>query len=153
MGTILGSLISYYIGKKYGKGFLLKYWKYFLIKKEEVTYAQKLFETHGEKIIFISRFIPVVRHIISLPAGVAEMKKRKFIAYTAWGGAMWNAILILVGKQLQQNWTTILAYTQYLDAAIIILIIFGAAYFIAKHKDWKVKNHVKYKTKKKKTFV
>jgi len=139
IGTITGSLISYYIGKKLGKDFVIKYGNYFLINKEEVDYAEKLFDGHGEKIIFISRFIPIVRHLISLPAGMAHMKKRKFIAYTAWGGAIWNAALIIAGIQLQQNWKTILAYTQYLDIAIILLIIFGVAYFIAKHKKTKPK--------------
>jgi membrane protein DedA with SNARE-associated domain len=135
MGTIIGSLISYYIGRIFGKTLIEKYGKYVFIKKEEVELAEKWFNEHGNKTIFVCRFIPVVRHVISLPAGMAKMRKRKFIAYTAWGGVMWNAILLIAGIQLQQNWKTIIKYTEYIDVVVVLLIIFGIAYFVAKRKE------------------
>ncbi|VVB74554.1 SNARE associated Golgi protein [uncultured archaeon] len=123
IGTIIGSLISYYIGKILGEKFFERVGKKFFIKKEEIRLAEKWFERHGQKTIFLCRFIPVVRHVISVPAGIAKMPRRKFVLYTAIGGAMWNAFLIGVGMQLQQNWNAILAYTQVLDVLIIIVLI------------------------------
>jgi len=132
IGTILGSLISYYIGKVLGEKFFERVGKKFFINKEEIRLAEKWFERHGQKTIFICRFIPVVRHVISIPAGIAKMQRRKFLIYTAAGGAMWNAFLIGIGMQLQQNWNTILGITQYLDVLAIIVIIFLAGYFVYK---------------------
>jgi len=132
IGTILGSLISYYIGKILGEKFFERVGKKFFIKKEEIQLAEKWFERHGEKTIFLCRFIPVVRHVISVPAGIAKMPRRKFILYTALGGVMWNAFLIYVGVSLQQNWNSILAYTQVLDVLIIIVIIAVIVWFAHK---------------------
>ncbi len=131
-GTIIGSLISYYIGKILGEKFFERFGKKFFIKKEEIRLAEKWFESHGQKTIFICRFIPVVRHLISIPAGIAKMPRRTFILYTAIGGAMWNGFLIYVGMTLEQNWETILAYTQVLDVLIIIAIVLFCIYFIAR---------------------
>jgi len=132
-GTIIGSLISYYIGKYLGKEIVEKYGKYFFITKKEIDMAHKWFEKHGEKTIFICRFIPVIRHVISLPAGTAEMKRRKFITYTALGGLMWNSILVIAGIQLQKNWAELLKYTEILDALIIIGAIIFILWFASKH--------------------
>jgi len=132
IGTIIGSLISYYIGKYLGKPIVSKYGKYFFIKEKELDDAEKWFEKHGEKTIFICRFIPVIRHVVSLPAGAAKMKRRKFIFYTALGGLIWNGILLYAGIVLEKNWNAILAYTQYIDAFVIIIIVLGAIYLIYK---------------------
>ena len=133
IGTIVGSLISYYIGKYIGKGIVEKYGKYFFVTKKELNLAHKWFEKHGEKTIFICRFIPVIRHVISLPAGTAEMKRRKFITYTALGGLAWNSILVIVGIQMQKNWAELLKYTEIIDILIIIGAIIFIIWFVAKH--------------------
>jgi membrane protein DedA with SNARE-associated domain len=78
-----------------------------------------------------------VRHLISIPAGIAKMPRRTFILYTAIGGAMWNAFLIIFGMQLQNNWNSILAYTQVLDVLIIIVLI-GVIAWLA-YKRMKIK--------------
>ncbi len=132
LGTIIGSLISYYIGKYLGKEILLRYGKYFLVRKKELDIAHNWIEKHGAKTIFICRFIPIIRHIISLPAGATEMKRRKFITYTAMGGLIWNTFLVFVGITLEKNWSTILNYTQIIDVLILIGIIITTIFIIFK---------------------
>ena len=133
IGTVIGSLISYYIGKILGSKFVERYGKYVFLKKHDIDWAHKWFEKHGEKMIFVCRFIPAIRHVISLPAGTAEMKIEKFIAYTAAGGFLWNAILLVAGMQLGREWESIAHYAQYLDLVVILIVVFGIAWFILRH--------------------
>lgn len=133
LGTITGALISYYLGKWLGEGIITKYGKYFFLNKKELDNAKKFFEKHGEKTIFICRFIPVIRHVISVPAGIAQMRRRKFITYTVLGGACWNTILIYTGILLEKNWGQLIGYTQYLDIIIAVAILIAIVWFVKKH--------------------
>lgn len=139
LGSIAGSLISYYIGKIIGRTAVERIGRYFLVKKKHLDKAHEWFEKFGSKTIFFCRFIPVIRHMISIPAGIAEMNLGKFIAYTAVGAFLWNAILTIAGMQLGKNWTEISKYSGIIDLIIIIAIIIAAVLIIARH----VKNHAK----------
>lgn len=134
IGSIVGSLLSYYIGMK-GKSFVEKRGKLLLINKKDMEMTNKFFKKHGEKTIFISRFIPVVRHLISLPAGFGRMDIKKFIIYTTAGAAMWNAFLAYTGFVLKEKWNTIIAFSQYLDIIAVIGIIAFAVWFLRRHKE------------------
>ncbi len=145
IGTIIGSLISYYIGKKAGRWIVEKYGRYILLDKHHLLIAEKWFLKHGSKTIFICRFIPVIRHVISIPAGTAKMDLKKFILYTALGGLIWNSILLYVGILLQKNWETILEYSQWIDLIVIIIVIILLAMFLKKtikHKKNKIAKKV-----------
>lgn len=133
IGTILGALISYFIGKYIGHAVVKKWGKYFFVGETEMEHANTWFKKHGEGAIFICRFIPAIRHVISIPAGAAEMNIKKFILYTAAGGAIWNGILLIIGMQLKQNWGTILSYSTIIDAAVILAVIIGIIWFIYTH--------------------
>ncbi|MEK7238774.1 MAG: DedA family protein, partial [Nitrospirota bacterium] len=115
LGTVFGSLVSYYIGEYGGEPFLEKYGKYLLINKKDLEWTHKWFANHGEKTIFISRFIPVVRHLISIPAGIAEMNIKRFTIFTFLGGFLWNTFLAYLGYLLGQNWTLVHHYTKPLS--------------------------------------
>lgn len=144
IGTIIGSGISYYIGKYAGQAAIAKWGKYVLIREEELENAKKWFNKHGEKTIFICRFIPVIRHVISLPAGAAEMSFKKFILYTAIGGAMWNAILIILGMQLKNHWDILIQYSTIIDAiAITAAVIFVIWFLMGLRKKKNKKNRAK----------
>ncbi len=134
LGTLVGSLLSYYIGLKGGRFFLEKYGKYFLVHKDDVAWSEKFFQKNGEKAIFIARLIPVVRHIISVPAGIAKMNLKRFILYTLLGGMVWNTFLLLIGIKLEKHWTLIQNYTRVLDVFVIFLIIGAIIFFVWKHK-------------------
>jgi len=133
LGTVFGSLISYYLGKYGGEPFLERYGKYFLINKKDLQKTHGFFEKHGDKTIFISRFIPVVRHLISLPAGIAEMNLKKFIFFTFLGGLIWNSIVAYLGYYLGKNWNLVHEHTKTFSYIALALILTGIAYFIFKH--------------------
>ena len=128
-GTLVGSLISYYIGLK-GEYLIRKYHKLLLLNEHHLDYTNKFFIRNGSKTIFIARFIPVIRHLISIPAGMGKMDLKKFIVYTLLGGFIWNFILTYFGYKLGENWRLISNYSKIIDIFIIALIIIVIAYFV-----------------------
>lgn len=140
LGSLIGSLLSYYLGKYGGNKFVLKYGKYFLLNKKHLIDVERWFSKKGELTIFIGRFIPVVRHIISIPAGVGKMNLKKFIFYTVIGAGMWNSFLTYLGFVLGNNWDTIRQYSEYISWGILaIIILFGAYFLWRKIKNRKLK--------------
>lgn len=133
IGSIIGSLLSYYIGAYAGRPFINKYGKYFLVSHKDMELTEKFFRKYGSFTIFLSRFIPVIRHLISLPAGMARMNLWKFLLYTVLGAGLWNAFLAWVGYKLQQNWDQIMQYTQIIDIIIIIGLVAVIALFLYRH--------------------
>lgn len=133
LGSIVGSLLSYCIGLYGGKPFLNKYGKYFLLSEKELKFTEEFFKKHGSITIFISRFIPVVRHLISLPAGLAKMNMLKFLVYTVIGAGAWNMFLALVGFYLKQNWKIVMQYSKTIDIIVVVLIIAALAFFVYAH--------------------
>ena len=106
LGSIVGSLLSYGMGML-GKPVVLRYGRYLLLNPHHLEWTEQFFLRHGGKTIFISRFIPVVRHLISIPAGLARMPLIPFILYTAVGATLWNGFLTYLGVRLKQNWPVI----------------------------------------------
>jgi membrane protein DedA with SNARE-associated domain len=133
LGSIAGSVISYCVGKFVGRKAIVCAGKYFLLSEHDLDIAHRWFRKHGEKTIFICRFIPAVRHVISIPAGLAKMDFKKFVIYTAAGALVWNTFLVIIGIQLQKNWEIILGYTQWLDIIAIAGIICFVVWFYSRH--------------------
>ncbi|MBW1992081.1 MAG: DedA family protein [Deltaproteobacteria bacterium] len=134
LGSISGSLLSYGMGVL-GEPVVLRYGRYLLLNPHHLEWTKKFFNRHGGKTIFIARFIPVVRHLISVPAGTARMPLAPFITFTLIGATMWNGFLAYCGVRLKENWRLIQEYTHFLDALVLAGLLAAAAYFI-----WKVKN-------------
>ncbi|MCL5010893.1 MAG: DedA family protein [Patescibacteria group bacterium] len=134
LGSITGSLLSYYIGFYGGKPFIAKYGKYFLLRQGDLAKTENFFAKHGDKTIFISRFVPVVRHLISLPAGAAKMNVFKFSFYTVLGAAIWHAFLSWVGFSLKQNWQDIEQYAGFFGYFLLAVIAVAVLIFIRKRK-------------------
>lgn len=133
LGSIFGSSLSYYIGFYGGRPLVLKFGRYLLLEEEHLEWTEKWFERQGDKTIFISRFVPVVRHLISIPAGIARMAIHRFIFYTFVGAAMWNFILLYAGFKLGSHWDKIYQYSKELDIAFVIGVVLFLAYFVWKH--------------------
>lgn len=137
-GSVAGSLLSYYMGFYGGQICVKKYGKYLLLNEEHLLAAEKFFARFGDKTIFISRFIPVIRHFISIPAGIGKMNLKKFIAYTAIGAGLWNFFLTYLGYCLDGKWEEIRKHSEVLDKIIIALIIlFGIFYAYKFYKSRK----------------
>lgn len=141
IGSITGSLISYYIGLWGGRPIVKKFGKYLLLNEHHLKITERFFAKYGEKTIFISRFIPVVRHLISIPAGVGKMNLAKFSFYTIVGAALWNSFLTYVGYYLGSNWGIIRKYSEIIDILIVILLIIIIFYFLYCKKKSKNKEN------------
>ncbi|MGO8762584.1 MAG: DedA family protein [Desulfobaccales bacterium] len=131
LGSILGSLLSYGMGML-GKPVVLRYGRYLLLNPHHLEWTENFFNRHGGITIFISRFIPVVRHLISLPAGLGRMPLIPFILYTAAGAALWNGFLTYLGFRLRQNWPLIQKYTHILDYFVVAGLIAAVVYLVWK---------------------
>jgi membrane protein DedA with SNARE-associated domain len=98
IGSVVWALANYYIlGKWLGKPFLQKYGRYILITKEKYEKTETLFLKNDQLYTFIGRLIPVVRHLISIPAGIFRMKLIPFVTITFLGATLWCAVLVGLG--------------------------------------------------------
>jgi membrane protein DedA with SNARE-associated domain len=139
VGSIIGSLISYYIGYYGGNKLVLKFGKYVFLDITDLEKTEKWFKKKGEKTILLSRFIPVVRHLISIPAGIGKMNLSKFIIYTAVGALVWNSALAYAGYLLGRNWDQVRHYSEYFSMAVAALLFFAGSYMIYRHINNKTK--------------
>ena len=134
---MIGAIVLYLIGKFFNKERLKaivssKVGKILRLKNEDIDKADNWFETKGNKTVFFCRFIPIVRSLISIPAGMSEMAMGKFLVYTITGSLIWNVVLIVMGSIVGENWTSILEiFDTYSHIVLILLIIiFIALVFI-----------------------
>lgn len=136
LGSIVGSLISYWIGRYAGRAFIDRWGKYFLLNHHHLDATDRFFARNGEKTVFISRFIPVVRHLISIPAGIGEMNIKKFLLYTTIGAALWNTFLAYLGFRLGESWNIIQQYGHRIDIGIAALLVCIIAILLLRYKPW-----------------
>jgi membrane protein DedA with SNARE-associated domain len=139
LGNLLGSLIAYYVGLKGGRPLLEKYGKYLLVTHSKLELADKWFFKYGSEAVLISRFLPIIRTFISLPAGIAHMDLKKFMAYTFIGSLPWSFALGYIGTQLGPNWGIIQGYFHILDIIIGVGILGIIIYLIYKYAGKSVK--------------
>lgn len=137
LGSIIGSVVSYYIGMNFGRPLIIKYGKYLLLKEHHLELTEKFFDKFGQKTILLSRFIPVVRHFISLPAGASRMNLGVFALYTIIGAAAWNTFLAYLGYRLGGNWSVIRTYSEKLDIIVVILIVLGLGHLLYQNRKKK----------------
>ena len=89
---------------------------------------------HGRGTIFVARFVPVVRHLISIPAGVGSMNLAKFCIFTLIGGTIWNTILLFAGIKLGNNWEIIHHYSHEVDYVFIAGILVVGGWWVRKRR-------------------
>ncbi len=133
IGSVIGSTMSYALGRYGGLPFIKRYGHWFLLHPKDLDKAHAWFERNGSVAVFICRFLPGVRQISSIPAGAARMPLGSFIFWTALGSLIWNAALIWVGYKLGPAWTRVTEYTKYLDIIVVIAILACAAYWWHRH--------------------
>ncbi len=134
LGSIIGSLVSYFMGSYGGRPVVLRFGKYLLLDVHHLEATERFFTRWGDKTIFVSRFIPVVRHLISIPAGIGKMNLLKFSVYTILGAAIWNGFLAWVGFRLKANWEEVMKYSHVADVIILIALLSAVAYLVYKQK-------------------
>lgn len=133
--TYLGTLPFYLIGL-WGEGailtFLKKYGKYLFISNDDIDKAYKIFDKHGHGIIFFGRVIPIIRSVISLPAGVAKMNFWKFTLFTLAGTTLFAALLCLPGYFMGENWGVVVGYIEEYERIILALLLILFLLYIRK---------------------
>lgn len=132
LGSISGSLFSYWIGRVIEQETIMKIGKFLFLKEHDFEIANRWFKKYGSITIFICRFVPVIRHVISIPAGFAGMQKRKFVVFTAAGAFLWNLILAYSGVLLKDNWLLISDWFSVIDIFIIVGVVAVVSFFIWK---------------------
>lgn len=129
-GSLAGAYANYFAAHYLGRPLLLKYGKYVWITEEKFAKVERFFRDHGEVSTFVGRLFPVVRHLISLPAGLAGMNHVKFSLYTLAGAGLWVTVLTFIGYFIGMNRELIMRYSHHaltgavvLSAVIIILYV------------------------------
>jgi len=135
LGAIIGACINYYLALLLGRPFI--YWfvetkagKLFLLDRKKVQKAENYFVKNGSISTFIGRLIPGIRHLISIPAGLAKMNMRPFIGYTALGAFIWHTILALLGYFAHGQQDLIQLYSKEISYTILGLAILFGGYVI-----------------------
>lgn len=143
LGSLFGAIVLYYVGKIFNKDRLKKIisgklGKILRLKVSDIDKADSWFDNKGNKTVFFCRFVPLIRSLISIPAGMSEMPILKFIIYTVVGSLIWNAVLIIVGSIVGENWTSILnilnTYSHVVVILFAIIFIVGIYIFYKKRK-------------------
>ena len=137
LGSFLGAIILYYIGKIFNKERLKKIvngrlGKILFLKENDIDKADEWFDNKGNKSVFFCRFVPIVRSLISIPAGMSEMPMGKFIIYTICGSMIWNTVLICLGYRLGSNWEYILTILDKYQMVVIVILVIIFGYVIIK---------------------
>ncbi|WP_438444530.1 DedA family protein [Gorillibacterium sp. sgz5001074] len=142
IGCLLQQIVLYAIGLYGGRPFVDRYGKYLHLKPKHIDLTERWFQKYGAGVVFTSRFIPVIRQAISIPAGIARMNLFKFLAYTGLASIPWAILFISLGKSLGENWEDIDEkagpYTQPILWAAIGLTVLYILY-----KVWARKRTVK----------
>ena len=131
LGSLVGSLLSYWMGAYGGKPLVLKVGKYLLLNRRDLELTERYFnQRQGLLTVFLARFIPVVRHFISIAAGMGNMPLVPFMLVTVIGATMWNGFLLYLGMRLREHWTVVQKYSHQVDIVIIVVAVIGLGWFI-----------------------
>jgi len=139
LGSVIGALANYYGAHWIGGPFLRRYGKYVFLSEAALARSERFFARHGEFSTFVGRLFPVVRHLISIPAGLHRMPLPKFIGYTALGALVWCAILTSIGYALGRNEAVlqndeVQRYVTWVIVALIPIVGVGAFLYVRRQR-------------------
>jgi membrane protein DedA with SNARE-associated domain len=134
LGSLIGAYANYYAAHYLGRPLLLRYGKYVWITEEKFAKVEKFFKDHGEVSTFIGRLLPVVRHLISLPAGLAGMNHWKFSLYTLLGAGLWVTVLSYIGYFIGANKELITQYSRQALIAAVLLSVSIVTVYVWNHR-------------------
>ena len=140
IGSVLGAIVLYGIGRLLNKERLekivaSKVGKVLRLKKKDIEKADEWFDKRGSYTVFFCRFIPIVRSLISIPAGMSEMPFGKFFVLTTIGTAIWNTVLVVLGSIMGSSWTKIVdIMDQYSKIGLLLLVVVFVAFCVIFYK-------------------
>jgi membrane protein DedA with SNARE-associated domain len=135
LGSLIGALFNYAIAYYLGRPWILRYGKYFLIPPEKFAKVESFFLRHGEISTFTGRLIIVVRHLISLPAGLSKMDLKRFIIFTLAGSLIWVSILAYIGYIVGNNMELVKSYYKQTVMGLVVIMAIVLAVYIIWHKN------------------
>ena len=139
LGSILGALANYGLAHWLGRGFVRRFGRYIFVSAKALDRSERYFAAHGEISTMMGRMLPVIRHLISIPAGIARMSLPKFIVYTGLGAFIWCSILTWIGYFLGQNEGVLRneEVRRYVSRALLVIIptlAVVAAIYVLRHR-------------------
>jgi len=134
IGAVIGALILYYVAALIGPVrlgvFIAKFGKWFGVKPADLTRAEQWFDRHAVAAVLLGRCVPLIRSVVSVPAGFRRMPLVPFIAYTALGSAVWNTALIGAGAALGNQWENVEPYVAILQWLVLAAIALFLTWFV-----------------------
>ncbi|MBC1288111.1 DedA family protein [Listeria welshimeri] len=138
LGSVVGAILLYKVASYFGKERLtkivLKYGRILRLKESDIERAESFFMKYGSWAVFLCRMIPLIRSLISIPAGMTKMKMSRFLVLTTAGSLLWNTVLIGLGALLGESWNEIVvfmdSFSTIIYSIIAGLLIVGLAFFI-----------------------
>lgn len=135
-GSLAGALINYIVSRRYGRSFLWNHGKKILVSRRRLAQMDYFFRKYGEVTTFLGRLIPVARHYISIPAGLAKMRLWRFMLFTSLGAFVWMVVLTALGYFIGNNISEIKQYTHLVGyAAIGLAVVVAAYYYLTKKRN------------------
>ena len=143
LGSTLGNYVWFMAGEKLGyrrlKPLIDRWGRWLTFEWDEFTKARDIFRKYGDWIVFLLRFSPILRTIVSLPAGLAGMKLWRFCLFTFLGSGIWNAVLIFGGKALEP---LVERFEKLAGYGVVALVLAGVLFYVYRVVTWKpVKAH------------
>lgn len=137
IGSLIGALILYRIGmelnrERLGHVMESRMFRRLGFEKTDVEKTIAAFERHGKKAVLFGRCIPIVRSLVSVPAGMAQMNLTVFLFYTTIGSTVWNVLLVSLGATLGASWETILVYLNRYSGAVRLVLLAGGGVFLVR---------------------
>ena len=134
-GSMLGTLLWYYIGKSIGadrlKAWAGRHGRWLALRPSDVDYADQWFDRHCGKSVFFGRMVPAIRTLISVPAGIFEMPMRWFLFYTSLGTLLWTGLLATAGFLLESKYETVKNYLEPISLIVAALVVTVYLYRVA----------------------
>jgi len=135
LGSLTGAYLFYGLGKWLGevrlRNFVAKFGRYAMLSVEDFDRSREWFNKYDEWVIFFSRMVPIVRSLISIPAGIASMNLAKFSIYTILGTALWSFILSYAGRLLGSQWPVITDFINtYQNVVVVICLVVIVAFVV-----------------------
>jgi len=139
LGSVAGALANYWIAMVLGRAFVRRFGRYVLMTERSLERAERFFAQHGEISTLVGRLLPVVRHLISIPAGISRMPLSKFVVFTAVGAFSWCAVLTGIGYFLGQHEDVlrneeVQRYVSRAVAIVVPLVAVGVGVYVMRHR-------------------
>ncbi len=139
VGSILGALANYWVAHLLGRAFVRRFGRYVLLSESSLQRSERYFAAHGEISTLVGRLLPVIRHLISIPAGIARMPLPRFVTFTGMGALLWCSVLTGIGYFLGRHEAVlrneeVQRYVTRALAVVIPVVLLGIVVYVIWHR-------------------